>query len=157
MSLPPDSLRPPSPYGLEPLPLTPREHPLDAAIVNTLKAGLPDLRFIYRYGSAGGPYERPDSDLDLAVMAGHRLTLDERLALAQDIAQLAGREVDLNDLRQLPVTLRVQIVLDGVRLYAADAVEAEAYATHTLSDYVQLNEARRDLLEDVRARGSIYG
>lgn len=137
--------------------LTPQHHPLDADIVATLKDALPDLRLVYRYGSAGGPFQRPDSDLDLAVLAGHRLTFDERLNLAVELAAVAGCDVDLNDLRALPVTLRVQIVLDGALLYAADAVEAQAYATHTLSDYVRLNEERRAILADIRARHRIHG
>lgn len=136
---------------------TPRHHPLDAAIVGSLKTALPDLRLVYRYGSAGGPFQRPDSDLDLAVLAGHRLSFDERLNLAVELAALAGCDVDLNDLRTLPVTLRVHIVLDGALLYAADAVEAQAYASHTLSDYVRLNEARSAILQDIRARQSIHG
>ncbi len=138
-------------------PLTPRHHPLDDRIVAVLRAALPDLRLAYRYGSAGGPYARPDSDLDLAVLTGHGLSLDERLDLGSRLAAVCGCDVDLNDLRTLPVTLRVQIVLDGALVYAADAVEAQAYATHTLSDYVRLNESRRAILEDIRARGSIHG
>lgn len=136
---------------------TPRRHPLDADIVATLKNALPDLRMVYRYGSAGGPFQHPESDLDLAVLAGHTLTFAERLDLAGKLTGRAGCDVDLNDMRTLPETLRVQIVSDGVLLYAADAVEAQAYATHTLSDYVRLNEARRAILEDIRARGSIHG
>lgn len=137
--------------------ITPRQHPLDAEIVEVLKAGLADLRLVYRYGTAGGAYARPDSDLDLAILAGHRLSLDEILQLSGQLSRIARCDVDLNDLRALPVSLRVQIVLDGALLYAADAAEASAYATHTLSDYVRLNEARREILNDIRARGSIHG
>ncbi|MFN3594688.1 MAG: type VII toxin-antitoxin system MntA family adenylyltransferase antitoxin [Thiobacillaceae bacterium] len=142
---------------MRPLPeaITPRQHPLHAEIVEVLKAGLADLRLVYRYGTAGGAYARPDSDLDLAILAGHRLSLDEILQLSDQLSRIARCDVDLNDLRAIPVSLRVQIVLDGALLNAADA--AEAYATHTLSDYVRLNEVRREILNDIRARGSIHG
>lgn len=137
--------------------ITPRQHPLDADIVEVLRAGLADLRLVYRYGTAGGTYARPDSDLDLAILAGHRLSLAELIQLSGQLSRIARCDVDLNDLRVLPVSLRVQIVLDGVLLYAADAAEASAYATHTLSDYVRLNESRREILNDIRARGRIHG
>ncbi len=137
--------------------ITPASHPLDNQIAAILRAALPDLQAIYRYGSAGGVYQRPDSDLDLAVMAGHALTAGEKSALAAQLEPLARCEVDINDLRTLPLTLRVQIVMDGARLYAADKAAAEEYDSRTLSSYVRLNEERRGILDDIRKRGSIYG
>ena len=137
--------------------IVPNALPVDAAIVAALQAGLPDLRAAYRYGSAGGSYERADSDLDLAVLADRRLSFDQLSRLTVELMRLTGRDVDLNDLRQLPVTLRVQIVADGCRLFAADVGAADEYAARTLSDYARLNEERRDIPEDVRRRGSTYG
>lgn len=55
------------------------------------------------------------------------------------------------------MTLRVQIVVDGVRLYAADTAAAEEYDSRTLSEYVRLNEERRGILQDIRQRGRIHG
>lgn len=137
--------------------ITPRTHPLDDALVAKLRERLGDLKAVYRYGSAGGIHQRTDSDLDLAVLAGHRLSFEEQCTLAADLSQLAHRDVDLNDLRSLPVTLRVHIVTAGARIHAADAPAAEEYDSRTLSDYARLNEERRGILEDVRRRGRIYG
>lgn len=130
---------------------------MDERMVAALRERLPDLQAVYRYGSAGGIYARPDSDIDLAVLAEHRLTLDETVQLAADLSLLTGQDADLHDLRMLPVTLRVQIVLDGVRLYAPSTAAAEEYASRTLSDYVRLNEERRGILQDIRQRGRIHG
>jgi uncharacterized protein len=137
--------------------VTPPSHPLDEQIVATLLAGVPDLQAVYRYGSAGGEFEREESDIDLAILAGHPLSFTERIELAAKLMQLTGRDIDLNDMRTLPVTLRVQIVMSGVRLYAANIPAAEEYDSRTLSDYVRLNEERRGILEDIRGRGSIHG
>jgi len=137
--------------------MTPAAHSFDERIVATLLASLPDLQAAYRYGSAGGIYERKDSDIDLALLAAHPLTLVEKLQLAAKLSRLTGRDVDLNDLRSLPVTLRVQIVMEGVRLYAKSIPAAEEYDSRTLSDYVRLNEERRGILDDIRRRGSIHG
>ncbi|WP_126446665.1 type VII toxin-antitoxin system MntA family adenylyltransferase antitoxin [Sulfuricystis multivorans] len=136
---------------------TPPTHPLDDRIVALLKSSLPDLQAIYRYGSAGGPYERPDSDIDLAILAKHPLSFAERLQLSSKLMSMTGRDIDFNDLRTLPVTLRVQIVMHGVRLYAADQRAAEEYDSLTLSDYVRLNEERRAILDDIHQRGTIHG
>lgn len=91
------------------------------------------------------------------MLAAHPLTLVEKLQLAAKLSRLTGRDVDLNDLRSLPVTLRVQIVMEGVRLYAKSIPAAEEYDSRTLSDYVRLNEERRGILDDIRRRSSIHG
>lgn len=39
--------------------------------IKTIIAKLPDVRVIYRYGSAGSMYERQDSDIDIAILANH--------------------------------------------------------------------------------------
>ncbi len=76
--------------------------------------------------------------------------------IAADLAQLTGRDVDLNDMRRLPVTLRVQIVTQGIRLFAASHGSVEEYDSRVLSDYAYLNEARRGIMEDVRSKGNIH-
>jgi predicted nucleotidyltransferase len=129
----------------------------DALIVARLCELLPGLRAVYRYGSAGGLYERPESDIDLAVLADAPLDFAMQCRLAAELARLIGREIDLNDMRRLPVTLRVQIVTSGIRLFAANPAVAEEYDSRVLSDYAYLNEARKAILDDVRARGSIHG
>lgn len=136
---------------------SPAVNPIDAALVALLHDALPGLRAVYRYGSSGSEYERADSDVDIAVMAEHPLDFSVLLRMGAELVRLTGREVDLNDMRSLPVTLRVQIVTGGVRLFAADPAAAEEYDSRVLSDYAYLNEARRGILDDVRARGSIYG
>jgi predicted nucleotidyltransferase len=129
----------------------------DEAIVSVLRAELPELQAVYRYGSAGTEYERAESDIDLALLTATPLGFDSLMRLAAQIERLTGKEIDLNDMRRLPVTLRVQIVTDGVRLYASNYAASEEYDSRVLSDYAYLNEARRGILEDVRARGRIYG
>lgn len=126
-------------------------------MVALLRANLPALRGVYRYGSAGGEFDRPESDIDVAVLAAKPIEWPVLTRCAFELTRLAGRDVDLNDMSRLPVTLRVQIVTQGVRLYADDRSAADEYDSRVLSDYAHLNEARRGILEDVRARGRIHG
>ena len=91
----------------------------DANIVSALKAGLPGLQAVYRYGSVGGRYARVDSDIDLAVLADRTLPFDELSRLTVELMRLTGRDVDLNDMQRLPVTLRVQVVAELATDYVA--------------------------------------
>ena len=80
---------------------------LDPLIIKTIIAKLPDVRAIYRYGSAGSMYERQNSDIDIAIQANHIVPFQEMIELVARLMSLTGRDIDLLDLRKLPVTLRV--------------------------------------------------
>jgi len=134
-----------------------KEYPLDSLIIKTIIAELPNVQAIYRYGSAGSKYERHDSDIDLAILENQVLPFQKMVELAEILRDVTGREIDINDLHKLPVTLRVQIVMQGQRIFCKDRVAAETYDTHTLSDYVRLNEERQYILKDIQQREKIYG
>ncbi|MFV9616717.1 MAG: type VII toxin-antitoxin system MntA family adenylyltransferase antitoxin, partial [Gammaproteobacteria bacterium] len=133
------------------------KYPLDPLIIKTIVAELPDVQAIYRYGSAGSIYERPDSDIDIAILASQTVPFQVITKLVERLMELTGRDIDLHDMQKLPVTLRVQIVLQGKRIYCMDRVAAETYDSHTLSDYVRLNEERQFILQDIQQREQIYG
>ncbi len=133
------------------------KHPLDSLIIKAIVAEIPDVQAIYRYGSAASKYERHDSDIDIAILASHPVPFQEMTKLAAMLMDLTEREVDINDMKKLPVTLRVQIILQGERIFCKDRVAAETYDTHTLSDYVRLNEERQFILKDILQREQIYG
>ncbi len=133
------------------------KHPLDSLIIKAIVAEIPDVQAIYRYGSAASKYERHDSDIDIAILASHPVPFQEMTKLVAMLMDLTEREVDINDMKKLPVTLRVQIILQGERIFCKDRVAAETYDTHTLSDYVRLNEERQFILKDILQREQIYG
>ena len=137
--------------------VSPARHPQDPGIVETVLSCLPDVLGIYRYGSAGSEFERADSDLDIAVLAEHKLGFEECLNLATQLSRLVGRDVDIVDMRTIPVTLRVQIAASAARLYASDVSRTGEFESRAFSDYARLNEERRAILDDVRRRGRIYG
>ena len=129
----------------------------DQIIVDTILKQLPEIKAIYRYGSAGTIYEREESDIDIAVLAGKELTFEEISKVSAALMEVTSREIDLLDLTRLPVTLKVQIVLQGSRLYSANRLDSESYETYVLSDYVRLNEERQGVLKDISQSGQIYG
>ena len=130
---------------------------LENIIVKVLLESLPDCQAIYRFGSWGTEAQRPDSDIDIAILPARPLKQVRRWELAQTMAAQAGRDVDLVDLLQASTVMRLQVVAHGELLYAPDAVSIEMFEDMVFSSYARLNEERRDILADVRQRGSIYG
>ena len=131
--------------------------PHSAAVVSCVRKRLPDVAAIYLYGSAGTAHERPESDVDLAVLPARPLSVDERLSLAADLAEALGRDVDLVDLLKAPTVLRARIVAEGERLLCADERRCAVFEDYAFSSYARFNEERRELLADIRGRGSVYG
>ncbi|MGB3684138.1 MAG: nucleotidyltransferase domain-containing protein [Rubrobacteraceae bacterium] len=132
------------------------EKPLAEAI-DELKRKIPELVAIYRFGSFGTDHERPDSDLDLAVYAGSSLSVVRLWDVAQELATLVGRNVDIVDLATASTVMRSQVIHGGERVYCADELDCETFENYVYSSYARLNEERREILQDILRRGSIYG
>ena len=126
-------------------------------LVSSLLTALPDCQAIYRFGSWGTDAQRTESDIDLAVLPSHILDPVHRWELAQTLASLAGRDVDLVDLLSASTVLRMQVVAHGERLYSADVDRVEQFEDTIFSSYAKLNEERREILADVQQRRNIYG
>lgn len=125
---------------------------LQQQLIDSLRESIPDCQAIYSFGSWGTAAERADSDIDLAVLPLHPLDAVQRWELGQQLASLARRDVDLVDLLRASTVLRMQVVANGQRLYAADVNAVEQFEDTVFSSYARLNEERRDILDDVRQR-----
>lgn len=132
---------------------TPRLTPL----VDRLTACLPGLIAVYRFGSFGTADERADSDIDLGLQAAGKLDPVGLFHLAAELATLAHRDVDLVDMISCSTVMRAQIVATGDIIYCRDQFLCDDFAATAFSRYAHLNEARRGILDDIRATGSIHG
>ena len=126
------------------------------AILDMLLAGVPDPLAVYAFGSRIRGGAGSQSDLDVAILvAGYAepLVLWE---LSGDLADLAGCQVDLLDLRAASTVMQHQILTTGER-WRAGGGQAALYEAAILSAQTELDTARAGLLGDIRKRGSVYG
>ena len=79
-----------------------------------------------------------------------------RWELAQSLAISLNKDVDLVNLQRASTVLRHQIVSHGQRIYCADRFMAEEFESRALSNYVRLNESRRQILRDIQKRRKIH-
>lgn len=140
------------------------QHPAHAAnetghtrAVQILQQAMPHLHAVYGFGSAGTQYERPGSDMDLAVLCARAEDAVALWTTAQAIAAQIGRDVDLVDLRRASTVMAANIVAHGVRLVCTDETRCAEFEAYTLADYARLNEERAGILEDVQTRGRVHG
>ena len=59
----------------------------DEMIVDRILKALPEVWAIYRFGSAGTPFEHTGSDIDLAILSPSPMASVACWELAQDLAQ----------------------------------------------------------------------
>lgn len=111
---------------------------------------------LYLFGSVAADAQRPDSDIDLAMLVEKPLTELQRWSLAQDLAVELGKNVDLIDLRSASTVLRSQILHASHKLYVADAAAVAKFEDFIVGDYARLNEERAGILADIAERGSVH-
>lgn len=92
------------------------------------------IRLAILFGSMAAGKGRPDSDVDLAIDAGHVLDVETRMTLIGKLAEATGRPIDLIDLRSVGEPLLGQIIKHGKRLFGEDAIYAELIKRHLFDE-----------------------
>jgi len=126
------------------------------AIISTLQQSLPNLLAIYAFGSRVAGHATVDSDLDLSVLVEGYADVVPLWELANDVANIAGCDVDLIDLRAASTVMQYQIITTGERWWAKD-VQAGLYEVFILSEKTDLDTRRAALLAEIREEGKVYG
>lgn len=129
-------------------------------LIQLILSTWPDTQAIYLFGSWGTEYERPESDVDIAVLlpapqakkAGSLVLTDLHYALQS----LLNREVDLINLRQAPTVLQKEVVMAGRRIYCIPGIVADEFELLVLALYQKLNEERAGILAEGMSSGRFY-
>ena len=129
----------------------------DHALIEYLRKSVPGLIALYRFGSQAKGTVRPNSDVDLAVLARGPIPNLRRFELAQELAVQLHRDVDLVDLRTASTVMRMQVISTGECLNAPDEPARREFEMYAYSDYARLNEERREILKRISVSGLVYG
>jgi predicted nucleotidyltransferase len=114
----------------------------------------PEVQAVYLFGSHGTEDERPDSDIDMALLLpfGHSGSLAAS-ELSGALAECLGKNVDLINLRSVNTVFQKEIVMADRRVYCVDQFAADEFEMMVVSNYQKLNEERRGIIEDGLAEG----
>lgn len=111
---------------------------------------------IILFGSAAAGKMRGDSDIDIAYLSDKELSEYEVFSISQELAGLMGRDIDLIDLSKASSVFKANILGTGKIIYTADEKKRHDFQIRTLKEYCMLNEERKEILDRVRERGSVY-
>lgn len=126
-------------------------------VAEIVPAAVPGVIAVYQFGSTVDGTEHAQSDLDLALLASSPLPNLDRWALQEDLAAELRRDVDLVDLRAASTVMQAQVLDRGTVLFEGDRTARQQFEMHVCSAYALLNEERAGILNDVQARGRVYG
>lgn len=110
---------------------------------------------IVLFGSYAKGVERQDSDLDLAYWTDREPDSYRTFLLAQKLAVLADRDVDLIDLKEASAVLKAQIVTSGKVIYCTNETRRTDFFIRTLKEYALLNEERAVILKQIVREGHV--
>ncbi|MGE7217438.1 type VII toxin-antitoxin system MntA family adenylyltransferase antitoxin [Priestia koreensis] len=111
---------------------------------------------VYLFGSQATGHVHKESDYDIAYVSEKTLSHYERFMIAQQLASILNKDVDLINLDQASTVFQVQIISNGEVLYCTDEHKKSLFEMITLKKYAILNEDRKEILDGVSERGQIY-
>ena len=128
-------------------------------IARFVQKRLPLALAVYAFGSRvadNGHHASAQSDLDLAVLVEGYADPVTLFELSGELADITGCTVDLLDLRAASTVMQHEVLTSGQRLWAKD-VRAGLFEAAMLTEKLHLNKMRQGLVEDIQARGFVYG
>jgi len=122
-------------------------------IINSfLQKKIQDLSGIYLFGSFVNEQATPESDMDIAFLTRQKISPIKKWEIQEELASLIGKDIDLIDIKNSSVILRTEIIENGKRIFEGNRLECELFEMTTYSMYSDLNEARIEILNDLKEK-----
>lgn len=121
----------------------------EQGVIDLLLSELPEIELIYLFGSMATGKTHPQSDLDIAFWNSSSSVEElRRFAIQEKLAALFSIDVDLVDMRIASEVFRYEVVTTGRRIYTRDTEQMHNVENRIWSDYLYLNEVRKDIVND---------
>ncbi len=122
-------------------------------IITTILKHFPDTQAVYLFGTYGTEYERPDSDIDIAlllpVLTAKTTDSLELNRCGADLGSLVNGHVDLINLRQANTVFQHEIIQTGQVLFNAEKSVVDTFEMLTMSLYQKLNDERKSVIQHI--------
>lgn len=111
---------------------------------------------IYLFGSVVKGNLHPGSDIDIAFLSENKISSYDLFIIAQGLAGILGKEVDLVDLNNATTVFQAQVIGTGKNIYCSDNYKRMVFEMVALKKYARLNEERACILKKIKESGRIY-
>ena len=116
----------------------------------------PHIIAVMIYGSHSFGNEKPDSDIDIAVLTENgSLTPEEKSRMTIDLMKLLDKDIDLVSFGNAPCILQMQIFKKGELILCRDEKAFYQFQVNVVQEYLDLKMIRKPI-EDELKNVSIY-
>ena len=129
---------------------------MEEKIVKILLDNL-ECEAIVLFGSYSRGTQNAESDIDIAIKVKEKLDKKELYRLSNLLADEFNKEVDLINLDEIGDTFRYEILINGKTLYCKEELQFELYKLDMYREFLELNESRQDIINNIKKGGNIYG
>lgn len=111
---------------------------------------------IVLFGSYSRNTQNTQSDIDIAFK-GKNINKVELFKLKQKLEELTNKDIDLINMDQIGDGFRYEILMNGITIYCKDSYKFDMYKLDMFREYLELNESRQDIINNIKNGGTIYG
>ena len=114
-----------------------------------------EIILAFVYGSYASKRTSPSSDVDIGILFKTAPPMDTINDITEVLSSILTREVDLVILNQASPILKMQILKNGILLYASRRKHFHEFYTDTVNQYDDLKRIRKKCEENI-LKGRIY-
>ena len=114
-----------------------------------------EILLAFLFGSLASKRMRPSSDVDIGILFKTVPDIYAINDVTEELSSILKREVDLAVLNQASPVLKMQILKNGILLYASDRKYFHHFFTDTVNQYDDLKRIRKNCEESI-LKGRIY-
>ena len=114
-----------------------------------------DILLAFLFGSFASKRIRRSSDVDIGILFKTVPDMDAINGVAEELSLILRREIDLVILNQASPVLKMQILKNGILLYASKRKRFYQFFTDTVNQYDDLKQIRKICEENI-LKGRIY-
>lgn len=112
---------------------------------------------IVLFGSYSRGTQNKESDIDIAIKLKNKISKKDIYYLSKELEEKLSIDVDLIDLDNIGDGFRYEILINGITIYSEDDFKFENYKLNMYREYLELNESRKMIIDNIKQGGSIYG
>ena len=122
-------------------------------IIEFLNNSIKDIDSIYIFGSYADDNFTKDSDMDIAFLNKSELSAVEIWDISSSLSSLLNIDVDLVDLKHTNIIFRFEIISKAIKIYETNKQAVEKFEDLTYSFYIDFNEIRSSIIDDIKTNG----
>jgi len=122
-------------------------------IIEFLNNSIKDIDSLYIFGSYADDNFTKDSDIDIAFLNKSELSAVEIWDISSSLSSLLNIDVDLVDLKHTNIIFRFEIISKAIKIYETNKQAVEKFEDLTYSFYIDFNEIRSSIIDDIKTNG----